>query len=190
MFNALRNTEIKFSNGEKIDLKDFFYTYYPELKSFAAKYIADTAICEDIVQEVFISFWEKQKSFSDLIAVKAFFYTSVRNSCFNYIKHNKVKAKYEEFILNQEESTETFFEEVIRKEAYGAIYSEINKLPEMGKNVLLLSLREKSNEEISNILNIAINTVKTHKARAYKVLRRNLNDFFLFFMTHSHPMNS
>ena len=62
------------------------------------------------------------------------------------------------------------------------IYSEINKLPEMGKKVLLLSLRENSNEEIAEILEIAINTVKTHKSRAYKVLRKNLGELFLFFI--------
>ena len=55
----------------------------------------------------------------------------------------------------------------------------------MGKKVLLLALREKSNEEISKILDIAINTVKTHKARAYKVLRNNLYDIFLFFFPFS-----
>ena len=53
----------------------------------------------------------------------------------------------------------------------------------MGKKVLLLALRENSNEEIAEILNIAINTVKTHKARAYKVLRKNLTDLFLLFLS-------
>jgi len=82
----------------------------------------------------------------------------------------------------EEETGESFLEEVIRMEAYSEIYSEINKLPEMGKKVLLLSLRENSNEEIAKILEIAINTVKTHKARAYKVLRKNLGELFLFFV--------
>ncbi|HBL74187.1 MAG: hypothetical protein A2W90_17700 [Bacteroidetes bacterium GWF2_42_66] len=179
MVNTSRDSEIKLGNGEKINLKDFFTAYYPAFNSFAAGYIADPAVCEDVVQEVFISFWEKQKTFPNVYAVKAFFYTSIRNSCLDFLKHTIVEEKYRAINKNRNESTESFLEEVLRKEAYSEIYNEINKLPEMGKNVLLLILREKSNEEIATILNIAVNTVKTHKARAYKVLRKNLNDLFL-----------
>ena len=182
MLKTLRNTEIKLGDGEKIELKDFFSVYYPELTSFASKYIANLNVCEDIVQDVFISFWEKQKNFPNIYAVKSFFYKSTRNSCLDYLKHSKVEEKYRLLNKTEEETGESFLEEVIRMEAYSEIYSEINKLPEMGKKVLLLSLRENSNEEIAKILEIAINTVKTHKARAYKVLRKNLGELFLFFV--------
>ncbi len=183
MLKTFRSTEIKLGNGEKIDLNDFFNIYYPELNSFASRYIVNLTVCEDIVQEVFISFWEKQKSFPNIQAVKAFFYTSTRNSCLDYLKHCKVEERYRVQNKTADETTESFLDEVIRKEAYSEIYCEINKLPEMGKKVLLLSLHENSNEEIAKILDIAINTVKTHKARAYKVLRKNLNALFLFFFT-------
>lgn len=190
MLNSLQNIEIKLGNGEKVDLKDFFNIYYPELTSFASRYIANLTVCEDIVQEVFISFWEIQRNFSNVYAVKAFFYTSTRNSCFDYLKHSKVEERYRIQNKTEDEASESFLEEVIRKEAYSEIYSEINKLPEMGKKVLLLSLKENSNEEIAEILNIAINTVKTHKARAYKVLRRNLNELFLFFFPFRKQLSS
>ena len=179
MINAFRNTVIKLGDGEKIDLKDFFYIYYPELASFASRYIDNSTECEDIVQEVFISFWEKQKTFPDLDAVKAFLYVSTRNACLDHLKHRKVEEKYRTMSKNEEKETESFLEEVLKKEAYSEIYGEINKLPEMGKKVLLLALRENSNMEIAKILNITINTVKTHKARAYKVLRNKLNDLYL-----------
>jgi RNA polymerase sigma-70 factor (ECF subfamily) len=182
MLKSLRNTEIKLENGVRIDLKDFFDVYYPELISFASRYIVNLIVREDIVQEVFISFWEKQRNFPNIYAVKAFFYTSTRNACLDYLKHSKVEEKYRiKNKIEEEDTSESFLEEVIKKEAYSEIYSEINKLPEMGKKVLLLSLRDNSNEEIAKILNIAITTVKTHKARAYKVLRKNLNELFLFF---------
>ena len=181
MVKTLRNTEIKLGNGEKLDLKVFFDIYFPELTSFASRYIANLTACEDIVQEVFIMFWEKKKSFPNRNAVIAFFYISTRNSCLDFLKHSKVEEKYRIHSKTEDDLSESFLEEVIRKEAYSEIYSEINKLPEMGKKVLLLAMRENSNEEISKILNIAINTVKTHKARAYKVLRKNLTELLLLF---------
>jgi len=183
MIKAFRNTEISFKDGEKIDLKDFFYLHYPEFASFAGKYIADQTICEDIVQEVFISFWEKRTSFQNLFSVKAFFYTSIRNACFDHIKHSKVERKYLEFKRSGTEETESHLNEILRLEAYNLVYQEINRLPEMEKKVLLLALEEKSNEEIAITLRISINTVRTHKARAYKVLRKNLGDIFVLFIS-------
>lgn len=179
MKGALRNTDIKFSNGERIDLKEFFTTYYPELSAFANKFISDPTVCEDIVQDIFVSFWEKQKTFENLVSAKAFLYTSTRNSCLDYLKHCKVEEKYVERRKFLYEETESFLDEIIKAEAYSEVYREINKLPDMGKNVLLLAMKEKSNEEIAKILNIALNTVRTHKARAYKVLRKNLGDLLL-----------
>lgn len=117
-------------------------------------------------------------------AVKAFFYISVRNSCLDFIKHCKVEDRYRN--QNQmKDASESFLEEVIKKESYSEMYNQINNLPEMGKKVLLLSLHGNSNEEIAGILNIALNTVKTHKARAYKFLRKNLHELFLFFISHN-----
>lgn len=182
MIKALRNTDIKFENGESIDLKEFFSVYYSQLAAFASKYIQDTSVCEDIVQDVFVAFWEKQKSFENLVSAKGFLYTSTRNSCLDHLKHSKVEDKYLKRKKYLNEESESFFDEILKAEAYSEVYEEINKLPEMGKNVLLLAMKDKSNEEIANILNIALNTVRTHKARAYKVLRKNLGNILLLLI--------
>ncbi len=178
MDRTFKNMKIRFGDGNQIYLKDFFYSYYPILASFAEKYVSDISVCEDIVQDVFISFWEKQNRFLNMNALKTYFYTSVRNSCLDYIKHQKVKKKYADFSRNSCSESEFFLDEVLRNEAYTSIYSEINKLPEMGRKVLLLSMEENSNEEIAGQLNIGINTVRTHKARSYKVLRKKLAGLF------------
>ena len=182
MIEQLQNTEIKFINEEKIELRDFFNAYYPVLASFAGKYISDKSVCEDIVQDVFISFWEKQKSFPNLLAAKGFFYTSIRNLCLDFLKHSKVEEKYQEYVKLRMNDTESFFDEILKAEAYNKVYEEINKLSAMGKSVMLLALKEKSNEEIALILNISINTVKTHKARSYRILRGTLKDLLLFIL--------
>lgn len=173
------DSEIEFDNGEKLAMRDFFLANYSVLCSFASKYILERIHCEDIVQDVFVSFWEKKRSFPNIYSLKSFFYTSVRNSCLDYLKHQKVKERYREINVDTERQNESFLDEIIRNEAYNVIYQEINKLPPMGKKVLLLSLNGNSNEEIAVALGIAINTVKTHKARAYQVLRSKLTDLVL-----------
>ena len=180
MNKSLKNIRIKFGDNSQIFLKDFFYSYYPVLVVFAQKYISNVSVCEDIVQDVFVSFWEKRNVFLNVNSLKSFFYTSVRNSCLDYLKHQQVKKRYVDFTRNICDESEFFLDEVLKNEAYNFIYSEINKLPEMGRKVLLLSMDDHSNEEIAGELNIAINTVRTHKARSYKVLRKKLASFFNF----------
>ncbi len=183
MTGIRRNTIVDFKDGEKTDLKDFFDLHYQAFATFAGRYIPDTSVCEDIVQDVFISFWEKHKNFQSLLAAKAFFYTSIRNSCLDHLKHVQVRHKYREFRKTMPDEDESFLEEIVRVEAYNQVYREINKLPQMERKVLLLALDEKPNEEIAASLNISVNTVRTHKARAYKVLRKSLGDIFLFFIS-------
>jgi len=173
---------IKFTNGDELTLDDFFNSYYAQFHSFANNYLSDKNECEDIVQEVFISFWEQKQKFSNLISLKAYFYTSIRNKCLNFIKHDFVKQKYLQESQSKIKSTEFFLESILRKESNGIIYEAINKLPSMEKKVLLLALQEYSNEQIAEELNIKINTVKTHKSRAYQVLRKKLGAVVLLLL--------
>lgn len=188
MAESYKKAKIQLTNGEEIILKDFFHANYPVFSSFASKYISDTAVCEDIVQDIFIKFWENRNTFLNVFTIKAFFHKSIRNSCLDYIKHEKVKDKYVDSSIQKDNSILHFWEEVIKKEAYSIVYLEINKLPEMSKKVLLLALQDKSNEEIAADLGITINTVKTHKSRAYKVLRGKLAGLVLFFMSLNNSM--
>ena len=182
MSNPDNRTKILLANGDKLILKEFFDTNYPVFCSFAASFVSDTSLCQDIVQDTFIKFWKNQNTFHNIFSVKAFFYKSIRNSCLDCIKHEKVKNKFVDYYIHQNNPVKYFWEEVIEKEAYSIVYQEINKLPEKEKEVLLLALKERTNKEIAKDLGIAISTVKTHKSRAYKVLRKKLNRLILFFL--------
>ncbi|WP_299577348.1 sigma-70 family RNA polymerase sigma factor [uncultured Sunxiuqinia sp.] len=177
------SNRIRLKGGERLDVQDFFYDTYAGFTSFASKYIADVAICEDIVQDVFLAFYEKPRSFENLFQVKSFFYTSIRNHCLDHLKHQKVKDKYKEFQLKEDVEVDFFFAEILRVEAFNLVYKEVNKLPDAMKQVLLLALKDYSNSEIAEQVGIAVSTVKTHKARAYKILRKNLDSLMLFFIS-------
>ena len=182
--------KIRFQNGESVEFEDFFKEHFAIFSSFAFRYISDPNLCEDIVQEVFLSFWEKRGSFVSKVSAKSFFYISIRNACLNKIKHDKVKSKYLNYKQTEDLSSDSFLEAVFKKEVYREIYQEVNKLPEVAQKILRLTLRGKNNEEIANLLGIAINTVKVHKNRTYKILRRNLRDLYYLFLYYRKPVSS
>ena len=181
---------IRFQNGESVGFEDFFKENYAIFSSFAYRYIPDRGTCEDLVQEVFLSFWEKKDSFGTKVSVRSFFYTSIRNACLNKIKHDKVKLKYLNYRCPENETSDSFLEAVFKKEAYREIYHEVNKLPEMARKVLKLTLRGKSNDEIASLLGIAVNTVKVHKNRTYRILRKNLHDLYYLFLFFRKPVSA
>lgn len=67
-------------------MKRFYLLYFPHFLSFALNYMSKKDICRDIVQEVFIAYWEKRADFTDIISLKVFFYRSIRNRCLNEIR--------------------------------------------------------------------------------------------------------
>jgi len=129
---------------------------------------------EDIIQEVFIAFWKHNKEFNNINAVKAFLYTSARNKCLNYLKHQSVLKKHQPALIYELESEQFFKSHIIEEEAFNQLYSEIHKLPESAQKIMILAIKGLKNNEIATELNISINTVKTQKKIAYAKLKGNL----------------
>ena len=71
-----------------------FNYYYPGLVVYASRFVLDNMAAEDIVQDVFLRFWEKSKTLDCSISLKGYFFLSVKNGCLDYLKHQKVTDKY------------------------------------------------------------------------------------------------
>lgn len=155
--------------------KDFYTRNFSHYLRFACHYIPDEDISKDIVQDAFISYWRQQDSFEDELSVKAFLYKIIRNNCLNQIRHNHIKEKYFTSLPPDWESEDFFMEIIIKEEVTTFILKEIDKLSETGRKVILRYLEGFSNEEIAEELQITVNTVKTHKARSYIILRKHLD---------------
>lgn len=162
------------SSKKEFDL--FFKKYYTLFLSFACRYRLDTEEARDIVQDVFIAFWEQHESFTSIIAIKAFFYRSISNRCLNYLKHEDVKDRYAENQIQAMQSEEFIQENIIREEVSFMVRRKIKELTPREQEIIILSLQNKSNQEIAELLSISVPTVKTHKMHAYARLRAELEE--------------
>ena len=149
---------ITYSN-KVIKEKEFFESYFSLFLQFALKYIPDEETCKDIVQEAFIKYWRQENNFNDEITLKTYLYKSIRNGCLNQLRHENVRKQYFESLPD---------------EVANIVLQEINKLSETSRKILFKALDGYSNEEIAEELGVSVNTVKTHKARSYIMLRQNL----------------
>ncbi len=168
-----------FQQGDKESYRLIFDMLYSTMCLFATKFINDYNESEDITQEVFIELWHQKGKFESIDHIKAFIYTSIKNRCINFNRHIKIREKYSQIIL---EDNEVFFEEaVIETEVIQNLNNAINKLPVQRKQIIKLCLQGLKNEEIADNMDISINTVKQQKKIAYKQLREKLSLIFILF---------
>lgn len=167
-------------NGDIDAFKHFFESLYPSLCLFANRYLRDPDASLDITQDAFVYIWKMKDKIHSIDSAKTYLYKYVRNRSLNYLRDQKQRS-----LLNYEQlNSETFFRDnLIEEETYQLIYKAIWNLPPQGQKVIELALDGLKNQEIAEELNITINTVKTIKQRAFKVMREELKEnVFVLFM--------
>lgn len=154
-----------------MQIKNIFDTYYETLVLYANRFLPLKDECEDIVQDIFVSLWEKEQTFPEEISLKVFLYKATRNKCFNVIKHNKVKNKYVASTIQALEDDNLFLKQILEEEIVRQLHKAIEVLPNRKKEIIKLSLMGLKNNEIAETLGIKLQTVKTLKSQSYKILR-------------------
>ena len=132
---------------------------------------------EDIVQDLFVKFWEKYKDKQFEGSLRAYFFTAVRHNCAKVLKlKNRYNLQLEEEYIDEPVYSEEEFEGECRK-----LYAEIARLPEQCRKVFeLIVLKDMKYKEVADFLGLSVNTVKTHFARALKQLRSSLQILLVF----------
>lgn len=151
---------------------------------FAFRYVKNDEAARDIVQDVFVGLVEKKHTFQSENHLKNFLYLTVKNNCLNDMRSKLSREHYVEY-LKQEESGDEFDCRVLELEIYQKLNQAVALLPAECRKVFQLCYFEgKSNEDVAQILNISIHTVKAQKKRGKQILRKNLQGLFplLFFL--------
>ena len=161
--------------GDKRGLEMLFQHFYRPLVMFALKFLERQDEAEDVVQEVFIKFWEQQTFLSIEKYLRSYLYNTVKNRCLN------VKESMEGVTMEPVETlvdfpdTETPDEEEWEKKIR-PVREEVMALPEQTRKVfLMIALEDKSYKEVADALGISVNTVKTALHRALTTLRGRLD---------------
>ncbi len=174
--------EIKNRNRKVFEA--LFHEYYPHLLRYTEGFIFNKQACEDIVQNLFIYFWENTQRIDIQLSLKSYFYQSVKNRCLNHLRdiqiQDKHKILYLEALLNEDDSPGWVDLEILKN-----IQDAMEQLPpQMAELFKQKYLFGRKYHEIAEINHISENTVKTQLKRAKEKLRKalietnNLN-FFL-----------
>ena len=150
----------RFRQGDSLIFKTVFDGLYHSLCLFTNRFLNNLDASEDIVQEAFCALWNHREEMESVIHIKSFLYSVTRNTVLNYIKHQKIRLRYEQSLHDLEDKT-LFEYFIIEEEVERILLKTQENLPPKCKRIFILAKE----------LNISVNTVKTQKKIAYRTLK-------------------
>lgn len=161
-------------------MEDLFSYNYRPLCLYALHYLGDVEQAEDVVQDCFVSLWEKIEGGATVSNRRAYLYMTVRNRCLDCLRRKGLQTETigpddAYGIIDDDEAQE-------RSHVEARLWTAIDSLPEKCREVFLLSKRDGLRyEEIADELGISVNTVRNQISKALKILKDGAIKIFMFF---------
>ena len=174
--------------GDKEAFRFFFEKYYTDLCNFVNIYLNDPITTEDIVQDIYVYFWNKKENIRIETSVKSYLLKASKNKSLNYLRDEKARLVIQNKLA---EESETSYEIPVISEDNHRLQEIIKKavesLPEKCREIYILSKEKKlTYNEISNELGISVKTVENQMGNALKKMREFLrpyhDELFILFL--------
>ncbi len=147
----------------------------------------DFETAKEIVQDAFISLWEKREIIDMDRPVKAYLTMVIHNKCSNHLRDSR---KFDPYLLNIENLLEVpeydGADTLVHDELKLKIDTAINELPDKCREIFILNRYENLKyQQIADKLQISVKTVETQMSKALQHMRVRLAEYvtvLLFFI--------
>ena len=162
-------------------LNQLMQDYGNELKRIAYLYVNDRAECEDIIQEVFIACYQSLSTFRQDSSYKTWLIRITINKCKDHKRRWSIKNLIYKPAIYPIETNQSPEVNLMQRENTSEIVEQLASLSRKYKEVLILYYyQDMTMKEISEVLNISINTVKSRLLRGKKMLQSKLERSYSF----------
>jgi RNA polymerase sigma-70 factor (family 1) len=149
--------------------------YSPKIYHVAYNLFRDKAICEDLVQELFIDLWTKRNNLN-ISSLEWYLKVAIKNRVLMYIRTKKATLDLSAIAMLTEKYTAD--SKLLQNDISTILENNVERLPEKCRQIFTLSRKEYlSNKEIASRLNISIKTVENQMTIALRYLRAGLTDY-------------
>ncbi|MBI9066690.1 MAG: RNA polymerase sigma-70 factor [Salinivirgaceae bacterium] len=169
---------VAIKSGNQEAFKIVFEMLYSQLLSYAYSFVKEEEAAEELVQEAFLSAWDKRLMLSEEFNLRAYLYKSIHNQALNYLRHIKVVNQHKHYYFQ-------FYKDVSQKAIEPnpylkkAIDEAIEQLPERARIIFQLSrIDGLRHREIADNLNISEKTVEVQVRKARLFLQKKLKRFY------------
>ncbi|MFD2657598.1 sigma-70 family RNA polymerase sigma factor [Gracilibacillus thailandensis] len=164
-------------------LIDLMEKYGDIVFRIAFTYVKEKHLAEDLAQEIFIKCYQSLNTFQNRSSYSTWLYRITVNYCKDYVKSNYfrnlipqpfIKPKYEQV-------EDSVVSQILKNEENALLFHKVLKLTVKLREVIIFYYYEGlSIDEISNILKVKPNTVKTRLYRARKNLKSHIEGGMIF----------
>jgi RNA polymerase sigma factor (sigma-70 family) len=160
----------------RLEFNNCIYQLSRKLYQVAYRFLKNREEAEDAVQEVFIKLWNKKDELDKYNSIEALAITTIKNFCIDQLRKVRtigIDGSNQDipYFLNEPSP----YEQVEREETSKILYGIIERLPEIYRDIVLKrEIEGLSYEEIANITNQNINTLRVTMSRARGMIRAEL----------------
>lgn len=170
--------------GSQYAFTQLYYQHSRDVYTLSYKYLADRALAEDMMQELFCFIWEIRETIDPERPFNRYLFTILKNRLLNSLRDKRENLSLdnvpEEGCVFEEDPTE------LSQEQLRILRQAINQLSPQKKKVFELKLTGRySNQEIATQLAVSVNTIKVQYTQALKEVRKLLHaSAFLWILLH------
>jgi RNA polymerase sigma-70 factor (ECF subfamily) len=168
-------------SGDQAAFTKLVYQHQRFVYNLALRGVSDPHEAEDIVQEAFLRAWQALPRFQQKAKFRTWLYRIVVNLCYNRLPRLKeeLAAIPVEVIEALPDDVPDNPENVMRNiERRAFLHEQIERLPDGYRLILLLRYQQGlSYQEISEVTEMPLRTVKTGLHRAHRQLRQAMQEF-------------
>jgi RNA polymerase sigma-70 factor (family 1) len=160
-------------DGDTKAFSELYEKYWLLLYNAVYWRVCSEDAAKDIIQNVFISLWEKRSAIDIRENVEGYLKVAAKHSVLNYFKAEETRAKHYKHAVAAFTEGVNIIEETIRDKELNNIYrEEIARLPEKMREIFVLSRQQGlTAEQIAVQLDLSPQTVKNQLTSALKKMR-------------------
>lgn len=165
-------------SGDELTFRQVYSEVFPVLMRVAYHVTYNQDVAEDICQDAFIRFYDKDMVFPSMNDAKFWLIRVVKNLSINHVKRKMRETASLEKVMRgpQVNPFKDGSTELLLKESTAAVRKAVSELPEIYKTVIVLrEYADLDYKEIAKVLKISESNVKVRVHRARKELEAKLD---------------
>lgn len=163
--------------GSASAFKCLYNKYADKIFHVSRGFFLETEEAKEIVQEVFLTLWEKKDLLDEKLSINAFLLTVTKNKIINYQRKKVADLERNRLSIEYNSPSNTTEDDFLFHELKSFTLGFIDSLPNRRKEIFLLSRRDGlGNTEIAELLNLSLRTVENNIYQAEKEIRGFLEE--------------
>jgi RNA polymerase sigma-70 factor, ECF subfamily len=158
---------------------ELYLRYRGVLYGYASRIIGENDQAEDLVQDVFMAFWDHRKTLKISASLAAYLYSAVRYRFFDWVDKQRVRQDYVSgFDQWLERGTAPADSKLLTEELLVLVEETVAKLPYNMRRVFELSYKQElSHQEIAELTGLSNKTIRNNLSGALRALRKRLGPY-------------